>query len=245
MRIGQTVLGCSSVSASLYHACDCHWVIVKRKMWLPRPAKVPLREPWNGNRVLFRRRKPDGLYERVRTYLWPRRSFSRSLQYFSKRILRLKATPHAVAAGVAAGVFASFFPVGFHFIIAALLCWVIAGNLVAAALGAVFFGNPLTFPLLWETGKLILHDRLPTHGPPAHLGEMLHNLSFAQLWKPVLEPMLIGAVPLGLAFGLLFYALTRWGMNAFREQRRKRLAERASRHAQSSHPGASIGSTAR
>ncbi|TIU40692.1 MAG: DUF2062 domain-containing protein [Mesorhizobium sp.] len=195
--------------------------------------------------MLFRRRKPDGLYERVRTYLWPRRSFSRSLQYFSKRILRLKATPHAVAAGVAAGVFASFFPVGFHFIIAALLCWVIAGNLVAAALGAVFFGNPLTFPLLWETGKLILHDRLPTHGPPAHLGEMLHNLSFAQLWKPVLEPMLIGAVPLGLAFGLLFYALTRWGMNAFREQRRKRLAERASRHAQSSHPGASIGSTAR
>ena len=48
--------------------------------------------------MLFRRRKPDGFLERVRTYLWPRRSFSRSLQYFSKRILRLKATPHAVAA---------------------------------------------------------------------------------------------------------------------------------------------------
>ena len=199
--------------------------------------------------MLFRRRKPDGLLERVRTYLWPRRSFSRSLQYLSKRILRLKATPHAVAAGVAAGVFASFFPVGFHFVIAFVLCWVIAGNLVAAALGAVFFGNPLTFPILWgaswETGKLILHDRLPAHGPPAHLGEMLHKLSFAQLWKPVLEPMLIGAIPLGLVFGLLFYGITRWGMNAFREQRRKRLAERASRHAQSSHPGGSIGSTAR
>ncbi|MCZ8543236.1 DUF2062 domain-containing protein [Mesorhizobium qingshengii] len=199
--------------------------------------------------MLFRRRKPDGLFERVRTYLWPRRSFSRSLQYFSKRILRLKATPHAVAAGVAAGVFASFFPVGFHFVIAAVLCWVIAGNLVAAALGAVFFGNPLTFPLLWgaswETGKLILHDRLPVHGPPAHLGEMLHKLSFAQLWKPVLEPMLIGAVPLGLVFGLLFYGITRWGMSAFREQRRKRLAERSARHAQSSHPAGSIGTTAR
>ncbi|MBZ9898237.1 MULTISPECIES: DUF2062 domain-containing protein [unclassified Mesorhizobium] len=199
--------------------------------------------------MLFRRREPDGLLERVRTYLWPRRSFSRSLQYFSKRILRLKATPHAVAAGVAAGVFASFFPVGFHFAIAAVLCWLIAGNLVAAALGAVFFGNPLTFPLLWgaswETGKLILHSRLPAHGPPAHLGEMLHNLSFAQLWAPVLKPMLIGAIPLGLAFGVLFYAITRWGMNAFREQRRKRLAERAARHEQSSHPNASIGSTAR
>ncbi|UVK47797.1 DUF2062 domain-containing protein [Mesorhizobium sp. AR07] len=183
--------------------------------------------------MLFRRRNPDGFFERLRTYMWPRSSFSRSLQYFSKRILRLNATPHAVAAGVAAGVFASFFPVGFHFAIAAVLCWLIAGNLAAAALGAVVFGNPLTFPLLWgaswETGKVILHDRVPSHGPPAHLSEMLHTLSFSQLWGPVLKPMLIGAVPLGLIFGLLFYGITRWGMTAFREQRRKRLSEKASR----------------
>jgi uncharacterized protein (DUF2062 family) len=57
--------------------------------------------------------------------------------------------------------------------------------------------------------------------------------------------MLIGAVPLGLVFGLLFYGITRWGMNAFREQRRKRLAERSARHAQSSHPAESVGTTAR
>ncbi|AZO24853.1 MAG: DUF2062 domain-containing protein [Mesorhizobium sp.] len=181
--------------------------------------------------MLFRRREPDGLLERLRTYLWPRRSFSRSVQYFSKRILRLKATPHSVAAGVAAGVFASFFPLGFHFVIAAVLCWVIAGNLVAAALGAVFFGNPLTFPLLWgaswETGKLILHERLPKHGPPEHLGEMMQTLSFGKLWHPILEPMLLGAVPLGLVFGLIFYGITRWGMTVFREQRKRRMAERA------------------
>jgi uncharacterized protein (DUF2062 family) len=74
---------------------------------------------------------------------------------------------------------------------------------------------------------------------------MMHKLSFAKLWHPVLEPMLIGAVPLGLVFGLLFYGITRWGMNVFREQRRKRLAERASRREQSAHPGAGIGSAAR
>ncbi|RWH71361.1 DUF2062 domain-containing protein [Mesorhizobium sp.] len=185
--------------------------------------------------MLFRRREPDGLLERVRTYLWPRRSFSRSVQYFSKRILRLKSTPHSVAAGVAAGVFASFFPLGVHFVVAAVLCWVIAGNLVAAALGAVFFGNPLTAPLLWgaswEIGKLILREHLPRHGPPEHLGEMMHKLSFDKLWQPVLEPMLIGAVLLGLVFGLLFYGVTRWGMTVFREQRRKRMAERAEKKA--------------
>lgn len=198
--------------------------------------------------MLFKRRKSEGLLERMRVWLWPRRSFSRSIQYFSKRILRLQASPHAVAAGVAAGVFASFFPLGFHFIIAVAVSWLIAGNLVAAALGTAL-GNPLTFPLLWgaswETGKLILHEHLPKNGPPAHLGDMLHNLSFAQLWGPVLKPMAIGAVPLGLLFGAIAYGLTRWGMSVFREQRRRRLAEKAERNRSSATPNGSIGSAAR
>src|SRR6185312_714907 len=109
--------------------------------------------------MLFRRRESEPLRERVRVWLWPRRSFTRSLQYFSKRILRLNATPHAVAAGVGAGVFASFFPLGSHFVIAAVVTWLIAGNLVAALLGAAVGGNPLTVPILWgaswATGKLI------------------------------------------------------------------------------------------
>ena len=195
--------------------------------------------------MLFRRRKTESLGERVRLWLWPRRSFSRSLQYFSKRILRLNATPHAVAAGVAAGVFASFFPLGLHFLIAAAVCWLIAGNLVAALLGAAVGGNPLTVPLLWgaswETGKLILHHHI-THGPPAHLSAMMHNLSFAQLWVPVLKPLTIGAILLGLVFGLLFYALTRWGMAAFREQRRRRLAEKTRLRQTDTHD---VGSAAR
>ncbi|BAB54774.1 msr9576 (plasmid) [Mesorhizobium japonicum MAFF 303099] len=54
----------------------------------------------------------------------------------------------------------------------------------------------------------MLQDRLPSHGPPAHLSEKLHNLSFSQLWGPVLK----------LIFGLLLYGITRWSMTAFREQ---------------------------
>jgi uncharacterized protein (DUF2062 family) len=182
--------------------------------------------------MLFRRREAESHWERFRVWLWPRRSFSRSLLYFTKRVLRLNASPHAVAAGVAAGVFASFFPLGVHFIIAAIISWLIAGNLVAAAIGTTL-GNPLTFPLLWgasyETGKIILHHHVPHHGPPASLATMLHDLSFAQLWGPILKPMTVGAIPLGLVFGLLFYGLTRWGMTVFREQRRRRLAEKAAR----------------
>ena len=123
--------------------------------------------------MLFRRRNPDGLFERLRIFMWPRRSFSRSFQYVSKRILRLNASPHAVAAGVAAGVFASFFPLGSHFAIAAIVCWLIAGNMVAAGLGTFVFGNPLTLPFVvgasWEAGKIMLHGHMQSHERPVHL----------------------------------------------------------------------------
>ena len=181
--------------------------------------------------MLFKRRNEESAWRRFRVWLWPRRSFSRSFQYFSKRILRLKATPHAVAAGVAAGVFAAFFPLGLHFAVAALACWLIAGNLVAALLVAAVGGNPLTVPILWgaswEAGKLILHEPVASAGPPQNLGAMLHHMSFAELWRPVLEPMAIGAVPLGLGCALIFYGITRWGVSVFRERRRRQLAQKA------------------
>ncbi len=183
--------------------------------------------------MLFRRRDDESAWARLRVWLWPRRAFSRSFQYFSKRILRLKATPHAIAAGVAAGIFASFFPLGLHFVVAAAVCWLIAGNLVAALLMAAVGGNPVTVPLLWgaswETGKLILQEHVSANGTPEHLSAMLHHMSFAQLWRPVLEPLAIGAVPLGIVCGLLFYGITRWGVGVFQEQRRHRLAEKAAR----------------
>jgi uncharacterized protein (DUF2062 family) len=191
--------------------------------------------------MLFRRRESEPFRERVRVWLWPRRSFSRSVQYFSKRILRLNATPHAVAAGVGAGVFASFFPLGSHFVIAAVVTWLIAGNLVAGLLASAVGGNPLTVPFLWgaswETGKLILHRHLPAHGTPANLGSMMEHLSIHRIWKPVLEPIVVGAVPLGIVFGLVFYALTRWAMGVFRAQRRRRIEERSARRDASSPHG--------
>lgn len=178
----------------------------------------------------------------MRTFLWPRRSFWRSAQYFVKRALRLRATPHAVAAGVAAGVFASFTPfLGFHFIVAAVLAWIIRGNLVASALGTGV-GNPLTFPFIWgatlEAGKFILFGRHPEQVGPVHIGHMLWHLEFAQLWQPLLKPMAIGSLLIGIPVALVFYIVTRWAAATFRKQRRKLLAERARRRAMAQSYGA-------
>jgi uncharacterized protein len=185
--------------------------------------------------MLFRRRKPADFTERLRVFIWPRRSFWRSAQYFAKRTLRLTATPHAIAAGIAAGTLASFTPfLGFHFIISAVVAWVIRGNLLASALGTAV-GNPLTFPFIWAStmaaGRFILYGRHPEEIVPLHLGRALTHLEFHQIWEPLLKPMTVGGLVLGTLAGLIFYALTWWTVRTFQEQRRHRLAERARRRA--------------
>lgn len=181
--------------------------------------------------MLFRRRRPEDFFDRMRTALWPRRSFGRSFQYFIKRVLRLTATPHAIAAGVAAGVFASWTPLlGFHFILAFALSYVLAGNMAAAALGTAF-GNPLSFPLIWtltiKIGNLLIGIETGAHQNHVNLEALLKHLDVSQLWDPVLKPMLIGAIPPGVICGIAFYILTYWGVRAFQMRRKSKLATRA------------------
>lgn len=185
--------------------------------------------------MLFRRREPADFWDRVRTWVWPRRSFARSFQYFVKRIMRLTGSPHAIAAGVAAGVFASFTPfVGFHFIIACAIAYFVAGNMLAAALGTAV-GNPLTFPFIWggtlEFGRLILTGAVSHRQAPMALGHMLTHLDFKTIWVPLLKPMIVGSIPLGLVFAIAAYFVTRSATVAFRDRRRQRLAERARKRA--------------
>lgn len=185
--------------------------------------------------MLFRRRKPADYWERFKTALWPRRSYNRSMQYFTKRVLRLTATPHAVAAGIAGGVFASCLPyMGFHFLIAATVAFILRGNLLASVFGTAF-GNPITFPLIWSgslaLGRAIMADGAQTQFNPLQLTQMLGKLEFVQLWEPFLKPMTIGGAILGVVFATLFYLVTRWTMTVVQEQRRFRLAKRARRRA--------------
>ena len=112
--------------------------------------------------MLFRRRVNASFWQRTFNVFLSPRALIRATQYLFKRLIRLKATPHAIAAGVAAGVFASCTPfMGLHFFVAFAIAFVLGGNLVASAI-ATIFGNPLTFPVIWATtfkfGKFILGD---------------------------------------------------------------------------------------
>lgn len=181
--------------------------------------------------MLFRRRKPERLSDRLRTWFWPRRSFARSMKYLAKRVLRLRGTPHSIAAGLAVGVFIAFLPIpGFHLPIAAVAAWLVSGDVVASALGSTV-GNPLTWPAIWgatyELGHLIVDGAGtgPAHDP--RFAQMFHGMHLQQLWHPVLLPMLAGALPLGLVAAVVCYGLTRWGTATFQRRRQLRMAGRA------------------
>jgi hypothetical protein len=176
--------------------------------------------------MLFRRREHPGQWHRFRLWLWPRVSWRRSALYFAKRILRLSGTPHAIALGAAIGVFASFTPlVGFHLVITFAIAWTVGANMIAAAIGTAI-GNPLTFPLIWgstyEIGYLIL--RGVSRNAPERLGHDLTHKSFEQL-APLIKPMAVGSIPLGLAAAALVYLVVHKAVSAYREARRKRLAK--------------------
>ncbi|WP_099866353.1 DUF2062 domain-containing protein [Pararhizobium haloflavum] len=183
--------------------------------------------------MLFRRRKKLGLWERFRLFIWPQRSFSRSIQYFAKRVLRLRATPHAIAAGVAAGVFASWTPlIGFHFVLSFAIAYVVAGNMIAAGIGTAV-GNPLTFPFIWA-GTFKLGHWILDRGkdlPPVHIDlvQLIRDIDFNQLWTPVIQPMLVGCLAPGLISALFFYVLTYWAVQRFQDRRRRLLADGARR----------------
>lgn len=175
--------------------------------------------------MLFRRRQRPTNIERLRVAVWPRHSWVRSTRYYGKRVLRLTATPHAIALGFAVGAFASFTPmVGFHFIISFALAWVLRGNLIAAALGTSV-GNPLTFPFIWavtfKVGQLILGGKQPDSHEEVHEEFMTRLLDQSfEVLLPMFKPMMVGALPIGLVVGTVCYFLVYKSVEVYQHRRR-------------------------
>jgi uncharacterized protein (DUF2062 family) len=178
--------------------------------------------------MLFKRRNPLSFREKLRIAVWPANGWKRSARYIGKRVMRLSGSPHAIAAGFAAGVFASFTPfLGFHFIISFVVAFLIGGNMIAAALGNGV-GNPLMLPVIWLTsykvGSVVL-GLGPTDAPREEISKSLASKSLDAI-VPLLQPMTVGGALLGIAFGLVSYALVWWGVRVYQRARRLRLATR-------------------
>jgi uncharacterized protein len=159
-----------------------------------------------------------------------RMSVLRTGRYHLLRILRIRATPHAIAVGVGAGAAAAFLPfVGVHIAISIALAWLLGGNMIAATASTVLVGNPFTYPFIWaatwEAGQLILG-----HGARSvtrfNLHDLFHKMDLATIWRPILKPMLVGSIPISIACGLIAYVIMFQAVKIFRARRQARLASR-------------------
>lgn len=204
---------------------------------------------------MFGRHNKPPLHERIRSFVWPRRGFARAWKYVAARLSRIKATPHAIAAGFASGAAASFTPLlGLHFLLAFVIAFFTRGSMIAAAIGTVV-GNPLTFPLIfaatyWTGARIVwLFSPTPEAAAVGLPGEELEEVAperaadalleaaetlleegtlvdnVVALW-PILSTMLIGAVPLGLAAFTVFYVVVRFAVTAIHRRRAARRARR-------------------
>lgn len=159
--------------------------------------------------------------------LWPSMGWRRLGRYLLHRLTRLKATPHAIALGLAFGVFSSFTPfMGFHIALATVLAYLFSGNLIAAGLGTLI-GNPLTFPFIWLVTYKIGGWFL---GAPFAVGDVTPSLTYDALFSgslspvlPVFTQMMVGSVPLGVAAAIVCYIPLKLAVTGLQHKRRQRL----------------------
>ncbi|MET3589471.1 uncharacterized protein (DUF2062 family) [Bartonella silvatica] len=188
--------------------------------------------------MLFRRREPVGFVKRMRLWLWPRRSFSRSFRYIRKRILRISATPHKVALGFAIGIFLACSPLfGMHIVLAIFLSWLLRANFAAAIIGTIF-SNPLTFLLIVMADYKVGYFCLSLFSNVNEISLMqiralfngltLSNISllFKGTWDSIMRPMILGGTLLGFMFGGLSYIGVYRAIARFQRKRYQRIVKK-------------------
>jgi uncharacterized protein (DUF2062 family) len=148
--------------------------------------------------------------------------------------MRLHATPHEIALGCAAGVFAAFTPfLGLQILLAVALAFVLRVNIPAAVLGT-FAGNPLSWPAIWAasylTGAWILGlDPAVSAEHVSHSAAVLAAAAAdpnpvaldaaATTLRPHVLPMVMGSLLVGLLAAALSYYPTRRAVRQFQNRR--------------------------
>ena len=151
--------------------------------------------------------------------------WGRIFRFWTFKLKRLQGSPYAIACGFACGAAVSFTPfVGFHFIFAAMLAWVMRGNIIASAIGTAV-GNPWTFPFIWA-GIMWLGTWILGYERGQELPEELTIGSIFEQPETVLLPMLVGGLPTGVVVWVLIYFPIRRVVGNYQHHRQARRLRR-------------------
>ncbi len=131
-----------------------------------------------------------------------------------KRLFSIKDTPHAVAIGVAIGIFFGFTPLlGLKTLLSLAVTRLLRGNLVAAAVAVTLHDVSLPLaPLLlrwqYDVGYWLLSH---PHQFPPHLHFQIHNKAAWLHWSTFLtvgRPILVGSIVFAIPASIASYYLT-------------------------------------
>ena len=151
--------------------------------------------------------------------------WGRIFRFWTFKLKRLQGSPYAIACGFACGAAVSFTPfVGFHFIFAAMLAWVMRGNIIASAIGTAV-GNPWTFPFIWA-GIMWLGTWILGYERGQELPEELTIGSIFEQPETVLLPMLVGGLPTGVVVWIIIFLPIRRVVGNYQHHRQARRLKR-------------------
>ena len=137
------------------------------------------------------------------------------------RLIRIQATPHTIAIGMAAGVFIGLLPVlPFQTVLALGLAFIVRGSKIAAALGT-WVSNPLNwvplYLLFYHIGKAIL----PFDVPPFNPSQLELEQMIEAGWKLV-AAMMAGGLIIAIPSAIIAYIATYKGVALYRERKEAR-----------------------
>ncbi len=146
----------------------------------------------------------------------------RFIRYWYLRLVRIQASPHNIAMGLAAGVFVGLLPVlPFQTVIAVALAFVVRGSKIAAALGT-WVSNPLNwvpvYMMFYYVGKAVVPFDVPPFNPSQL--EMAQMLEMG--WK-FFAVMMVGGLVIAVPSAILSYVVALRGIQVYRERRKARL----------------------
>lgn len=179
--------------------------------------------------MLFQRRDPESLNNKIRNLIWPKQGWVRTVKYYKYRAVRIEDSVYSIAAGLAFGCAISFTPAfGTHLIQSAVFCWIVRANWFAAAI-ATTFGNPFTFPLLWSVSGVVGVFLFKVLG----FGEYLDGYYFPENIEEIgdlpvkfLLPVMVGGYVVGLAVYPPFYYTFRAMLRTARAARKARMTKK-------------------
>ncbi|UZP68391.1 DUF2062 domain-containing protein [Desulfovibrio mangrovi] len=152
-------------------------------------------------------------------------TLKRSLRYNYLRVMRLKASTHAVAMGLAVGVFVGFLPViPFQTVIALAFAFVFRASKIPAALGT-WISNPVNlipfYTMLYYVGRFFM----PVDTPELDFHHLELESMIQQGWGLVVV-MFTGGVILGVPGAFVTYVVSFRIVNSYRQKRMIRLIKK-------------------